>query len=281
MSTEKPTNETASELKEQIVESGQTSEEKPTEDVLSNSSVEEPVQPPTDKPEESTPEWDAKTSYDALQKNYDQVNQSYTELRREFTRRTQNEADLQRKLDNLTDTINKATEKPIDPKQFFNDLQTQGPKAFDQVFAKREEALKADFEKQRTADQEAITQMQFETGKLARRADSINYPDFQKLEKDMANLVADEKISLNMDEGAGAVLDTLYKLAKNMNANKAIKEAKEIGRKEADAQTAKEADARVAGGGKAGPVTDYDKIPLGELRARIIAERGIAEDNGQ
>lgn len=277
MSEEQPTNEVTPE-EGQVAESGKTDAGIPTADVSSNSGAEEAIQSPADKIAEPTPEWDAKTSYDALQKNYDQVNQSYAELRKEFTRRTQNEADLQRKIDNLTSIINKATEKPIDPKQFFNDLQTQGPKAFDQIFAKREAALKEEFEKQRMADNEAITQMQFETGKLARRADSVNYPDFQKLEPVMAQLVADERISLNMDEGAGAVLDTLYKLAKNMNADKAIQEARSIGRQEADAQAAKEANARVAGGGKAGPVTNPDQIKdIKELRKLYVAQLGEGE----
>lgn len=276
---EQPTNKPTP-VEGQVAESGQPATE-PQVDVSSNSGETKPTEVPTTEVEKVKPEWDAKTSYDALQKNYDQVNQSYAELRREFTRRTQNEADLQRKLENLTDTISKATETPIDPKQFFNDLQTQGPKVFDQVFAKREAALRNEFEKQREVDNEVVTQMQFETGKLVRRADVSNYPDFQKLEPVMAKLVADEKLALNMDEGAGAVLDTLYKLARNMNADQAIKEARSIGRKEADAQAAKDVNASVAGSGKAGPTADPDKIPLAELRARIIAERGIADDNGQ
>jgi len=277
---DQPINKPTSPVEEQVAESGKT-EAEPQAEVSSNSGVADPVQTPTDKTVEPAPEWDAKKSYEESQKETEQLKESYAELRREFTRRTQNESELQRKLDNLTETINTATEKPIDPKQFFTDLQTHGPKAFDPIFAKREAALKADFDKQHVADQEAITQMQFETGKLMRRADTQNYPDFQTLEQTMAKLVADEKISLNMDEGAGAVLDTLYKLAKNMNADKAIEKARAIGRNEADAQTAKEANARVAGGGKAGPIADPDKIPLAELRARIIAERGIADDNGQ
>jgi len=274
-----PTNEVTS-PEEQVTESGQPEAEIQAE-VSSNSGAEEAVETPTNNAVETEPEWDAKTSYDALQKNYDQVNHSYAELRKEFTRRTQSESELQRKLDNLTETISKATEVPIDPKQFFHDLQTQGPKAIDSLFAKREAALKADFEQQRMADQEAITQMQFETGKLARRADAANYPDFQQLEPVMAKLVADEKLSLDMSEGAGAVLDTLYKLAKNMNADKAIKKARDIGRQEADVQAAKEANARVAGGGKAGPIADPSKISLAELRARMIAEHGLADNNGQ
>lgn len=276
---EQPTNETTSN-EEQVVESGQT-EAEPQVEVSSNAGIDETAETPTDKTVESEPAWDAKTSYEALQKNYDQVNQSYAELRREFTRRTQNEAELQKKLDNLTDTISKATEKPIDPKQFFNDLQTQGPKAIDSLFAKREAALRDEFDKQRAADREEITQMQFETAKLVRRSDTTNYPDFQKLEPIMAKLVQDEKISLNMDEGAGAIMDTLYKLAKNMNADKAIQEAKEIGRRESDARAAKEANARVAGSGKTGQVADPDKLSLADLRARMIQEIGLADTEGQ
>jgi hypothetical protein len=279
MTEEQPINETASQT-EQPVESGQT-DAKPPAEVSSNSGIEETGQTPTNNPVEATPEWDAKTSYEDLKKSNDALVQQIENLQPAFTRKSQEAAEMRKQIDSLSQMIEKATETPVDPKQFFNDLQTQGPKAFDQVFAKRETALRQEFEKQRIADQEAITQMQFETGKLARRADSTNYPDFQKLEPVMAKLVADEKISLNMDEGAGAVLDTLYKLARNTNADKAIQEARSIGRKEADAQAAKEANAAVAGGGKAGPIADPNTIPLAELRARIIAERGIADESGQ
>ena len=275
MSDEQATNETTPE-EGQVEESAKPEAEIQAE-VSSNEVAEETAQSPADKAEETTPPWDAKTSYDALQKENAQTNQNYAELRKEFTRRTQNEAELQKKLDNLTETINKATEVPIDPKQFFHDLQTQGPKAFDKIFAKKEAALKAEFEQQRLASEESNTQMQYEVGKLSRRADSVNYPDFQKLEPAMAKLVQDEKISINMEEGAGAVLDTLYKLARSMNADKAIIEAKASGRKEADAQTAKEANARVAGGGKAGAVTDPAKMSLAEYRKMLGEQIGIGE----
>jgi hypothetical protein len=276
MSDEQPINETTPK-EGQAVESGKT-EAEPQAEVSSNSGAEEAGQSPTDKTVEPTPEWDAKTSYEALQKENEQVKESYAEIRREFTKRTQNEAELQRKLDNLTETINKATEVPIDPKQFFSDLQAHGPKAFDPIFAKRETALKQQFETERSADRESLTQMQFEVGKLMRRNDSTNYPDFQKLEPVMAKLVADEKISLNMEEGAGAVLDTLYKMSKNLNADIAIKEAKVLGRKEADAQSAKEANATVAGGGKSGPVTNPDEIKdIKELRKLYVAQLGEGE----
>lgn len=281
MEDKQPTNEVTPEVEGQVAESGKADAENPSVDVSSNSGAVEAEQTPTDNAVEATPEWDAKTSYEALQNNYDQVTQNYNELRKEFTRRTQHEADLQRKIDALTDTINKATEKPIDPKQFFNDLQTQGPKAFQPLIAKEVNAIKSEFEKELLAKDEAITQMQFETGKLARRADPANYPDFQKLEPVMAKLVSDENFSLDMSQGAGAVLDTLYKLARNANADKAIKEARDIGRQEADARAAKEANARVAGSGKTGPVADPDKITLAELRARMIAEHGLADDMGQ
>lgn len=273
------TNDTASEM-EQTVESSQTPEESinPADGVSSNSDAADSEQNPADSTEKVATEWDARTSYEALQKNYDQVSKSYNELRREFTRRTQNESDLQKKIDSLTEVINKATETPIDPKQFFNDLQTQGPKAFQPILQKEIEAVKSEYEKAREADQEAIQTMQFELGKLSRRADSANYPDFQKLEPMMAELVADEKVSLDFSQGSGAVLDTLYKLARSLNADQAIKEAKESGKREADSQAAKEAGAKVAGGGKTGSPTNPDNVnDINELRRMYVAQLGEAE----
>lgn len=271
------TTETASEI-EQPVEASQTPEGNPTDGVSSSSGTEVAVQSPTDKAAKTATEWDAKTSYESLQKNHEQISKSYNELRREFTRRTQSESELQRKLDSLTDMFAKATETPIDPKQFFNDLQTQGPKAFDSLLSKREAAIKAEFEKAREADQEAMQTMQFELGKFTRRADPGNYPDFQKLEPKMAELVADNSVSLDFSQGAGAVLDTLYKLARSLNADQAIKQAKMSGKAEADAQAAKEANATIAGGGKAGSPTDPNSITdINELRKLYVANLGEAE----
>jgi len=275
------TNEAVSDTTEETAESSQTSAENTQADVSSNSDAPDTAKA-TDKTVEAAPEWDAKTSYEALQKNYDQVTNSYKELRREFTRRTQNESELQKKIDSLTDIINKATETPIDPKQFFNDLQTQGPKAFESIFAKREEALRKDFEQARTADQEAISRLNFEVGKMVRRADVERYPDFQKLEPVMAELVQDEKVSLDFSQGEGAVLDTLYKLARSLNADQAVQDARALGKKEADAQAAKEATVKSAAGGKTGAVTsDPSKMSLQEHRNMLISQLGVADDNGQ
>jgi hypothetical protein len=277
----KETNEAASTETEQSAESSQTPAETSQADVSSKSDVVDAAKA-TDKTVEAASDWDAKTSYESLQKNYDQVSKSYNELRREFTRRTQNESDLQKKIDSLTTMINKATETPIDPKQFFNDLQTQGPKAFEPLFSKREAAIREEFEKARMADQEAISTLQFEVGKMTRRADSTNYPDFQQLEPIMADLVADEKVSLDFSQGAGAVLDTLYKLARSLNADKAVQDARALGKKEADAQSAKEANAKIAGGGKTGAVTtDPSKMSLEEHRNMLISQLGVADENGQ
>lgn len=267
---------------EQTAESSQTPAENTQVDVSSNTGTDDSAQPPTSKPGEPAPVWDAKTSYDALQKHNDQINKNYNELRREFTRRTQNESDLQKKLDSLTTMINKATETPIDPKQFFNDLQTQGPKAFDSIFAKREEAMRSEFEKSRLDDQTARSQLSFEVGKLVRRADVKNYPDFQQLEPVMADLVADEKVSLDFSQGESAVLDTLYKLARSLNADKAVTDARALGQKEADALTAKEAGAKVAGGGKTGTVTGPDDVKdINVLRKMYVANLGETDANGQ
>lgn len=273
---QQPTNEATS-PEEQVVESGQPEAETQAE-VSSNEGAVEAVENPADSTAEAEPSWDAKTSYDALQKNYDQVNQSYAELRREFTRRTQNEADLQKKLDNLTDTINKATEKPIDPKQFFNDLQTQGPKAFDPILQKHEATIRKEYDARLQEQDGAISNLQFENAKLIMAADGTNYPDFDKLQPAMAKVVEDNKVVLPWEEGAMAVMRAVYNHAKNLNADKAIKEAKEIGRREEEARAAKEANARVAGGGKAGPVADPDKMSVDELRARFVAEIGEAEN---
>lgn len=259
----------------QVTEAAQTE----SQDYVSSSPVDEAQsQTPTDNSVAQETGWDAKTSYEDLRKQYDTITKSYGELRKEFTRRTQYESELQKKIDSLTQVINKATEEPINPEQFFKDLQTQGPKALEPLWAKREEALKQEYVKELEQERNERIGMQYQLAKFTRRQDVENYPDFQQLEPIMAQLAADESVPLDMTRTPDEVLDTLYKLARNLNADKAVKQARDIGRQEADAQSAKEANASVAGGGKAGPVTDPSKIDdIGEMRKFFVNQIGESE----
>lgn len=259
----------------QVTEAAQT---EPEGDVSSSPQSEGQTEFPTGKTVPHDDGQDAKINYEDLRKQYDTINKSYAELRREFTRRTQYESELQKRLDSLTDTINKATEEPINPEQFFKDLQAKGPKAFEPLWAKREEALKSEFSKVLEQEQGERINMQYQMGKLTRRMDNDNYPDFRELEPVMAQLAQDESVPLDLSRTPDEVLDTLYKLAKNLNADNAVKKARELGRNEAESQAAKEADASVAAGGKTGSTTNPADIKdINKLRQYFVNQIGEAE----
>jgi len=233
--------------------------------------VPQQVKAPADMPVSSTPAFDAKTSYDTLQK-------SYGELRREFTRRTQHESELQKKLDSLASTLAKATETPIDLQQFLKDLQTQPDKALEPLLMKHTEGIKATYDQKMADMSNKLSLSEFRSERLARVVDGENYPDFKKLEPLMKQLADDENTPLDFNREPGEIIDALYKLARTLSMESAIQEAKSLGKKEAETQLAKEASTSVVTGGKSGVPTSPSEIKdINALRKYFVSQIGEAE----
>lgn len=185
------------------------------------------------------------------------VQKSYDELRKEFTRRTQHEAEMVRKLQSieeynqrLAEQLAKATEKPFNIEQFKRDWETHGPKALDDYFGNKLKALEEKYTRQLNDERMARTQVNAQLELYARRGDSENYPDFEKLEEKMTAIANDPSCPVDLTKPIAQVLDALYKLAREQNSSEAVKMAESLGRKKAEAQLAKEAKTSVAGGGK-------------------------------
>jgi hypothetical protein len=272
MSEEQATNEAApAAIEGQAAESASTVEQVVTDSTSNEQNVAPQVKVPTDKPVSTTPAFDAKTSYDALQK-------SYSELRREFTRRTQHESELQKKLDNLASTLAKATETPLDPQQFLKDLQTQPDKALEPLFMKHIEGVKSEYAQKMEEMANRLSLSEFRAERLARLTDGENYPDFKKLEPLMKQLAEDENTPLDFNREPGEIIDALYKLARTLSMEQAINEAKTMGKKEAETQLAKEAATSVVTGGKSGVPTSPNEIKdLSKLRQYFVNQIGEAE----
>lgn len=202
---------------------------------------------------------------------------SYAELRKEFTRRTQNESALQKKLDNLTSIISKAAEVPIDPEQFFKDLQTQGPKAFEPLFQKERDAFQSAHQEKIQALEDRVTMSEYRAEKFARLQDAENYPDYRKLEPLMKQLAEDENTPIDFDRSPSEVLDALYKLARTLSMEDAVKAARDQAKQEAEVSLAKESATSVASGGKAGVPTDPSKLQGADLRKWAVQQFGEAE----
>jgi hypothetical protein len=85
---------------------------------------------------------------------------------------------------------------------------------------------------------------------MTRKADTENYPDFAKLMPVMNEIAGAENCPVDWNQDVDVIYDTLYKLARDLKAEESVKQAHALGRKEADAQAAKEANTAVAAGGK-------------------------------
>jgi len=235
---------------------------------------------PTDNTQPAPKEFNVQQSYDELRSQFDTVNKSYGELRKEFTKRTQESASVQRRLDEVYDTLKKATETPIDPAQFIRDLQTQGPKALQPHFQKWLEPIKSDYEKKISETNEKNMALETEVNLMRRRSDAINYPDFTKLEPIMKDLSDDSNCPVNWNMPIADCIDTLYKLAKDRSAEGAVEEARKLGEKSAESKLAREARTGTAGGGKSVSTStpDLNKITdIDELRKIVASQIGVAE----
>lgn len=232
---------------------------------------------PADGSQVAAPEFDARTSHESLMAELARQGKSYAELRKEFTRRTQNETALQKKLDNLTAIISKAAEVPVDPEQFFKDLQTQGPKAFEPLFQKERETLQSAHEEKMRALEDRVTMSEYRAEKFARLQDADNYPDYRKLEPLMKQLAEDENTPIDFERSPSEVLDALYKLARTLSAEDAIKQARFQAKQEAEVALAKESATSVASGGKAGVPTDPSKLQGADLRKWAVQQFGESE----
>lgn len=277
MSENKATNEVAPSAGGQAADSA-TSDETSNGSPISASAVEQQTNTPTSTPVESISEFDPRTSYDSLVKQLETVNKSYGELRREFTRRTQYESELKKQIESLSHAFAQATEEEVSPEDFIKALQTQGIKALNPLKDKWTKDLQTSYE---TALQERDGQLlnlrtQFEI--MRRQQDVTNYPDFAKLQETMQQLAESENCPVDWNQDPAVVLDTLYKLARAVSAETAVKQAKQLGRQEAEAQLAKEAATSVATGGKSGATSNPKEIKdIKKLREYFVSQIGEAE----
>jgi hypothetical protein len=235
----------------------------------------------TDNTDPAVDVFDAQKNYDAMVSKYDALNKSYSEIRKEFTRRTQHESELQKKMDSLFKMMSDATETPIDPEQFIRDLQSQGPKALEPHFKKWVEPIQTEYSKAIEERDSKILKLETMSELERRRRDSESYPDFSKLESVMQEIVDSDDCPVNWNLGVGECYDLLYKLAKDRSAEEAVKIAREEGKKDAEKRLAKEANTAVAGGGKSPGATEpnWDELRNDPKKLREVVAQlyGVAD----
>jgi len=232
----------------------------------------------TQNPVVTEPEFNPRTSYDSLVKELQSVNKNYGNLRSEFTRRTQYEAQLKQQIETLHKAFAEATKQEVSPEEFMKSLQTQGVKAFDPLRDQWTKELKDEHNKALAERDGQISKLEINVAIMSRRADSENYPDFAKLMPVMQEIAGSENCPVDWNQDVDVIYDTLYKLARDLKAEESVKKAHELGRKEADAQAAKEASTAVAAGGKTNTSgLDPRKMSAADLK-KHFAKLGMISD---
>jgi hypothetical protein len=94
----------------------------------------------------------------------------------------------------------------------------------------------------------------------------------------MQEIADSENSPIDWNQDVGVIYDTLYKLARDLKAEESVKQAHALGKKEADAQAAKEASTAVAAGGKTNTTgTNLQTASAAELR-KHFAKLGMMSD---
>ena len=241
----------------------------------------DPLKEPANKSGEPEPSgFNEQKGYDALQAELEQQKKNYDELRRKSTQDWQSAAELRKAHEELQSSfktaINKLNEtavKKVDPAQFMEELQTEGPSAISKHFdvdAKVYDALKP-LQDNNTELNKKVASQEYTIEFLKRVADAEHYPDFAKMESKMAEVAADPQNGVNTQAEIGEQLDSYYRLAIDSSSGKAVDAAREDGKRAAEKQLAKEAKTGLAGSGKGtsgSPVDLYD-VPLERLEAML------------
>lgn len=244
----------------------------------SAASPEGAVQSPTDNTANTEPAFDPRQSYDGLKSQFENLNKSYSEIRRAYTQSTQGYSDLKKQMDQMVKALSEATKEEISPEDFMKSLQSQGVKAFDPLRQQWTTEVKSEYEKALEERDTQITQIQTQFEVMRRELDQTNYPDFAKLKPVMNELANSENCPVDFNQPVGVIYDALYKLAKTLSAENAVKEAHSRGVKDAQANLAKEAGTAVATGGKAGSINNPADIKdLKKMREYFVSQIGEAD----
>lgn len=236
-----------------------------------------PLKVPTDKTAPSVSEFDPQTNYNQIVKQLETVNKSYGELRKDYTRRTQYESELKKQIETLSRAFAEATKSEISPEDFVKNIQTQGIKALDPLRQQWAKEIQEKYDGALNERDNHISKLRTDFAIMQRQLDTETYPDFAKMRPLMAELANSDQCPVNLDGDLDLAIDSLYKMARSLSMETAVKEAETKGRQKAEVQLAKEAATSVATGGKSGLPTDPSKMSVEQMRAAFVQRIGEAE----
>lgn len=222
--------------------------------------------------------FDVQKSYGELRKEFTKVTQDYSRDRKTWNQTLSELKSLKQSQAQMAELLSKATEQPIDPAQFMQDLQTHGPKAMDKYLEARVQAQTAQLRDAYTEQANTALLLEAKLEKLHRKLDTTNYPDFAQLESTMNEIAEGEDCPIDWNQPISAIYDALYKLARSRSSEDAVKAAEKFGAAQAEKQLGKEAATAVPGGGKGGSVTtDPRNMTASQLRQYFISQ-GMVEE---
>lgn len=243
----------------------------------------------TDKGATTEQSFDAQKRYEDLEKRYKSLQSEFTPLSQERAKARKEMEELQAQVKQFKELLEKASEEPFNLEQFQKEFATKGPQALDKYLTKQLESRIAaekevwnkqyeDLRTQSQKDREALVQLQSHHEVSMRANDEKNYPNFAELYPKMLELA---KVPENVDasKGMGEIIDSLYAKAKSLSSEEAVRIAAARGKKEAEAEIAKESLTTVAGGGKTASTSspDPETMPLDQLEKALIGQFGVAE----
>jgi len=214
------------------------------------------------------------TNYKELQRKFTEVTQDRSSMRNEFKA-------LQDAMKALQGSVSEVTKKPLpSPEEFIKAIQTDGIGAIQPFLDDKINPMKESYEKELASRDDKIMKLESDFECMIRRTNSDQYPDFAKLEPEIKQLAADPKCPVDWNRSTGEVIDTLYNLVRAKHSSDALNAATAAGAKKEQERLANEANAGVAGGGKANSAStpDYSKVKdIEKLREMLIDKFGIAD----
>lgn len=259
-------------VKEQAVKTDEKASVQPSKDTVTD---------PAKKGEtETQAEIDYRKSYEELRPQFTKTTQELSRLKREHGMTQKEIATLRQAHEEFAKQLATATEKPIDPAVFIEDLKTQGPKALDGYLKKQLDALRKEhmtaYEKVEARN--AVLEANVEV--MRREKDSANYPNFAELKEEMQALADSGKVPDEVfSKPTGEVYDYLYNLVKSKHSEEALKQAEEFGTKKAEAALAKESATTVAGGGNSDvTIANSSTMTAAQLRKHFISQGMVSDE---
>lgn len=212
---------------------------------------------------------------------------SYKEAQGLMTKATTGRAELQRQFDALQEQQNEIatsiaaiSEGQVDPEVEMETFRKQPKRYIATQVQGQIEKVRRESKKEAELAREEAFNANVGVAVLQMNADTENYPDFAEVYPEMVELQKAGRIQIDRSvDTPRDIVERLYNSARSSHGPEAASKARELGRKEAEAEAAREAASTVPGGGKPSSVSqpDLQKMPLADLEKYVEANHGVAE----